>query len=552
MLTREWKKVVGELSSTPKQIPKVLQKSRAPRNVPTPPSTREPSPPEDSETDDFESEGAVEEELLADSDEQISLLKMCWEGGTEAINFLLAKAVSPTATAPTEKSPKEWSYHDLACLNPQELELWRTACTEELNALKKRDTFELVDRPTNRKTIKNCWVFNVKSDRRRKACLVAKGFSQVEGLDFDQIFSPVVCFETVRLILALAALEGWTVSGLDVKSAYLYGTLDEEIYMEQPEGFIDANHPKKVLKLQKALYGLKQAGLAWWRAMKQSMEDLGFECLNSDAGVFLYRKKGNSCIAVVYVDDSFFTGPNKALNQQLKEAFMKRWECRDLGEITEFLGMKISRSGSKIQLDQCTYLRTVLERCGMHNSKKAATPLPAGYVPIRSEVVASPELQSKYQMVIGSLLYLMLGTRPDITFAVTKMAQFAANPSKDHLNRVLYICRYLVGTQSYRLMYDGGAGQGLSATTDSDWAANTNDCRSQTGFFLRLAGVPISWTSHAQKTIAFSSTEAKYMALSNCSQQVVWVHTLLGELGYTLKPILIRLRTTSYVIIVPF
>ena len=131
----------------------------------------------------------------------------------------------------------------------------------------------------------------------------------------------------------------------------------------------------------------------------------------------------------------------------------------------------------------------------------------------------------------------MLGTRPDIAFAVTKMAQFAANPSKDHLNRVLYICRYLVGTQSYRLMYDGGAGQGLSATTDSNWATDTNDRRSQTGFFLRLAGAPISWTSRAQKTITLSSTEAKYMALSDCSRQVVWVHMLLGELGYTLKPI---------------
>ena len=193
-------------------------------------------------------------------------------------------------------------------------------------------------------------------------------------------------------------------SGLDIKSAYLYGTLDKEIYMEQPQGFVDANHPKKVLKLRKALYGLKQAGLVWWQAMKQSMEGLGFECLNSNARVFLYRKKGNSCIAVVYVNDSFFTGPNKALNQQLKEAFIKKWECRDLGEIAEFLRMKISRSGSKIQLDQCAYLRTILKRCGMHNSKKAATPLPAGYVPIRLEVVASPELRSKYQTVIGSLL----------------------------------------------------------------------------------------------------------------------------------------------------
>ena len=129
----------------------------------------------------------------------------------------------------------------------------------------------------------------------------------------------------------------------------------------------------------------------------------------------------------------------------------------------------------------------------------------------------------------------MLGTRPDIAFAVTKMAQFAANPMEDHLNRALYICHYLVGTQSYQLTYDGGAGQGLSATTDSDWAANSNNRRSQTGFFLKLASGPISWTSHAQKTVALSSTEAEYMALSDCSRQVVWVYILLGELGYQLK-----------------
>jgi hypothetical protein len=254
--------------------------------------------------------------------------------------------------------------------------------------------------------------------------------------------------------------------------------------MEQPEGFIDPKQPKKVLRLLCALYGLKQAGLAWWQAMKQSMEDLGFICLNSDTGVFLYREKDDIlCIAVVYIDDSFFTGPNKTLNQRLKGAFMKKWECRDLGELTEFLRIKITRDGSKIHIDQCAYLKVVLERCGMENSNKAATPLPAGYFPTKLEMVASPELRSKYQTVIGSLLYLMLGTRTDITFAVTQMAKFAANPSKDHLNRALYICRYLVGTQSYRLSYDGGAGQGLSATTDSDWVSDVTSHCSQTGSF---------------------------------------------------------------------
>jgi hypothetical protein len=175
MSTRDWQKVVGELSSTPRKgkMARVHQKSKATRDVPVPFPTREPSPVNLPATESDESKGEVEEELLPINDEETLTLNMCQEGGTQAINFLLAKAVSPTAQPLTQKSPKEWSYRDLARLNPQELELWRTACNEELNTLKKRNVFELVDRPADRKTIKNRWVFNVKSDRRRKARLVA-------------------------------------------------------------------------------------------------------------------------------------------------------------------------------------------------------------------------------------------------------------------------------------------------------------------------------------------------------------------------------------------
>ena len=173
----------------------------------------------------------------------------------------------------------------------------------------------------------------------------------------------------------------------------------------------------------------------------------------------------------------------------------------------------------------------------MQNAKSAATPLPAGYVPTPSVGAPNPEIRSRFQTVIGSLLYLMLGTRPDIAFAITKLAQHAANPSKEHLERALYICCYLVGTSKYRLTYDGSSREGISACTDSDWASDNSTRRSQTGYFIKLAKGLISWTSRAQKTIALLSTEAEYMALSDCSRQVVWMHTLLGELGYDLKPI---------------
>ena len=160
---------------------------------------------------------------------------------------------------------------------------------------------------------------------------------------------------------------------------------------------------------------------------------------------------------------------------------MAKWECRDLGEAKEFLRMNITRHGSKIEIDQCAYLEKVLERCGMQNAKTAPTPLPAGYQPMPNSGESTNELHLRFQTVIGSLLYIMLGTQPDIAFAVTKLSQFAANPSEEHLNKALYICRYLIGTRKYSLVFNGATGLGFSAFTDSDWASNPNSRRSQTG-----------------------------------------------------------------------
>jgi transposase InsO family protein len=473
----------------------------------------------------------------APQDTESQLAKLAQEGGVDLINYLLAKAVADDGSLPNTSSPREWTFRDILRM-PKELQKeWKKACYEELESLRQRHVFELTELPPGRKAIKNRWVFDIKSDGRKKARLVAKGFSQVEGIDYDEVFSPVVRFETVRIMFALAALSGWQISGLDVKTAFLYGKLDEEIYMEQPEGFKIQGQERKVLRLRRAIYGLKQAALAWWRELANSLKKMGFKRLYSDAGIFICRHSdGTFAIIVAYVDDVLFVGPSQSFIQSKKKLFMTKWECRDLGDCKEFLRMRVIRKGQSIYIDQCSYLEKVIERFGMTNAKYARTPLPTGYMPTPNEGEVNPQLRTQFQQIIGSLLYIMLGTRPDIAFAVTKLAQFAANPSKEHLDKAKYVLRYLAGTAKYALVYKGASNKGLIAYTDSDYAADPVKRRSTTGYIFKLADGIISWQSRAQKTIALSATEAEYMALSDCSRQAVWIQNIFTELGLQTRP----------------
>ena len=205
-------------------------------------------------------------------------------------------------------------------------------------------------------------MFDVKADDQKRACLVAKGFQQREGIDYDAIFSPVVRYETVRLMIALGALENWHFEAVDVKTAFLYGKLDKEVYMKQPEGFIIRGKENKVFHLKRAIYGLKQASNLWWEELKSSMATFGYKHTQSDAGVFVkFHKSGAKTVVIVYVDDALFASSDKKLALREKATFMNLWECRDLGEAREFLGMKICREGQAIYLSQSLYLKQVLE-----------------------------------------------------------------------------------------------------------------------------------------------------------------------------------------------
>jgi len=359
--------------------------------------------------------------------------KSATEGGA-LWEYLLSKAIPHHNELPDPMNVRDWTTKDISKLSAKDQQAWCKAQFEELEALKKRNIYELADLPPGCKAIKNHWVFDLKSDGHKKARLVAKGFSQIEGLDFDEIFSPVVWFALVHTILTLAVLEKWKIKGLDVKSAFLYGMLDEELYMEQPQGFKVPGNEHKVLCLKKAIYGLKQAACTWWHELDHSLKALNFSRFYADTGIFVAKHTdGTIVIILVYVDDIILTGPNAAQVVSKKKLFMDKWECRDLGECREFLRMRIEYRGGKPYLDQVPYLEKILKCFGMANAKAAQTPLPTGYKPEPFNGTATVALQSQYQLVIGSLLYLMLRTRPNLAFAVTQMVKFAHNPLEEHL-----------------------------------------------------------------------------------------------------------------------
>ena len=416
---------------------------------------------------------------------------------------------------------------------------WKEACQYEIDALAKNGTWTLVELPAGRKAVKSKWVFKHKADGRFRARLVAKGFTQIFGIDYDETFSPVARFESLRLLLALAALEDWEIHQMDVKSAFLNGLLDEEIYMEQPQGFIDLDHPNKVCLLHKAIYGLKQALRAWNLQFHGVLLDLGFTRTHSDAGVYHRQDDGGMLIIILYVDDITILGDNPKCVTNIKSTLSNRYEMTDLGEIDSYLGVRIKRdrSSKHLEIDQSHYALEIVNRFGLSDAYTARTPLPTGadvHLEKYDGQASSADIKL-FQQMIGSLLYIQIGTRPDLSFAVSRLTQYASNPSPDHIRLAKYVLRYLKGTSDLKLIYDGERRNGLYGYSDASWGDDPDDRHSTAGYVYLLADAAISWCSRKQRTAAQSTTEAEYMALADAGNQAAWYRMFLAELGYDVR-----------------
>ena len=425
-------------------------------------------------------------------------------------------------------------------LRSDDVDKWEAAMDEEYNSLLANGTWELTPLPKQRKSVSCKWVFKTKRDAkgdivRHKARLVARGFSQVYGVDFNETFAPVVKFTTIWCILALGTALDLEMHQMDVKTAFLNGDLEEDIYMDQPKGFVQRGHEHLVCKLKKSLYGLKQASRAWYQKIDATLAQLGFERSIADHSLYFAQEEADVMIVLVYVDDLIILSSNMKAMVVLKSKLEEEYEMTDLGELHYCLSVEFvrDRANRTITMSQGKYLEEVLKRFGMEDCKPIGTPLDIKTTLLKLtdeeyDVDAPRMLDVPYKNAVGSLMYAMVGTRADLAYAISSVSQHMAKPGWSHWMAVKRIMRYVRGSLDLKLQL-GGSHIELMGYCDADWAGDANDRRSTTGYAFILGDGVVSWSSKRQPTVALSTTEAEYMAASHCTREAIWLRQLMAD-----------------------
>lgn len=418
---------------------------------------------------------------------------------------------------------------------------WELAMKEEMNSLLGNQTWELTKLPPGKKALHNKWVYRIKSEhdgsKRYKARLVVKGFQQQQGIDYSEIFSPVVKITTIRLVLAMVATENLFLEQLDVKTAFLHGNLDEDIYMYQPEGFVAQGHENSVCRLKKSLYGLKQAPRQWYKKFDSFMLSAGYMRCQADHCCYVKKFENSYVILLLYVDDMLIAGANIVEINKLKKLMSEHFEMKDLGAAKQILGMRIARDRIKgtLTLSQAEYIRRILSRFSMDNAKPVGTPLGNHFKLSKNQSPKSEEERHymnkvPYASAVGSLMYAMICTRPDISHAVGVVSRYMSNPGKQHWEAVKWILRYLKGSTETCLCFSG-EDLVVQGYVDADLAGDIDSRKSTTGFVYTYGGTAVSWGSNLQKTVSLSTTEAEYIAVSEAAKEMIWLQNFLEELG---------------------
>nr|CAN78715.1 hypothetical protein VITISV_030863 [Vitis vinifera] len=383
---------------------------------------------------------------------------------------------------------------------------WRRAMVDEMAALHSNGTWDLVVYPL---------VGPDGQVDRLKARLVAKGYTQVYGSDYGDTFSPVAKIVSVRLLLSMAAMCSWPLYQLDIKNVFLHGDLVEEVYMEQPPGFVAQGESGLVCRLRRSLYGLTQSPRA----------------CTANRSIFYHHNSLGQCIyLVVYVDNIVITGSDQDGIQKLKQYLFTHFQTKDLGKLKYFLGIEIAQSSSGVVLSQRKYALDILEETGMLDCKPVDIPMDPNVKLVRGqgEPLGDP---GRYRQLVGKLNYLTI-TRPDISFPVSSVSQFLQSPCDSHWDAVIRILRYIKSTPGQGVLYENRGHTQVVGYTDADWVGSPTDRRSTSGYCVFIGGNLISWKSKKQDVVARSSAEAEYRAMALATCELIWLRHLLQELRF--------------------
>jgi hypothetical protein len=420
---------------------------------------------------------------------------------------------------------------------------WKEAMDSEIQSMKDNQVWNLVDPTPGHKTVGCKWIFKKKTDmdgnvHTFKARLVAKGFTQTQGIDYDETFSPVAKIKSIRILLAIAAFYDYEIWQMDVKTAFLNGKLSEDVFMAQPEGFKHEKFPNKVCKLEKSIYGLKQASRSWNQCFHEKVKEYGFARSPDEHCVYVKASGSVVIFLVLYVDDILLIGNSVPELQSVKTWLGKCFAMKDLGEASYILGIRILRDRKRrlIGLSQSTYLDKILKKFRMNESKKGDVPMHYTVKLSKTQCPnSSDELdemnRTPYASAIGSIMYAMTCTRPDVSYALSMVSRYQSNPGLGHWTAVKNILRYLRNTKDALLVYGGESELKVRGYSDASFQTDRDDSKSQSGWVFTLNGGAVTWKSSKQQTVADSTCESEYIAVSEASKEASWIKKFIGDLG---------------------
>jgi Reverse transcriptase (RNA-dependent DNA polymerase)/GAG-pre-integrase domain/gag-polypeptide of LTR copia-type len=419
---------------------------------------------------------------------------------------------------------------------------WMIPMQIEIDTLKAKHTWDLVKAPPGTNIMGSMWVYDIKWDGegkriKDKARLVGKGYTQQLGVDYNETWAGVTRLESVRMTAAVAAKLDLKLWRIDFVGAYLNSLTKEDIYMKQPEGFVEAGKEDHVCKLVHTIYGTMQGGHDWYETLDNTYNELGYKGSRADPCVRFKKEHGNYTLTDTYTDDVFGASNNDEEIKKRKEEMGRIWDIKDVGENDYFLGMRVQQDLhlGTIRLTQRPYWEHVLNRFELGHVTPRNTPLPVGIVldnemlpktsSERTEMINKP-----YRAILGSIMWGQLATRPDLSFSVSLLARFQANPGINHWSALIHVVGYIKNTLDYGLTYSRDFSLSPTAFVDADYGGCKDTRRSTSGYIFMMAGGPVSWSSKRQATVALSTVEAEYVAMSRCAQQMAWMQSWLNEI----------------------